>query len=263
MISVVMSAYNAEKYISEAIESILNQSFENFEFIIINDCSTDNTLEIIKRYSSQDSRIKLINNKENLGLTSSLNKAIKSSKGKYIARMDDDDISEKTRFEKQIEFLEKNKDIDIVGSFAKNIDEEGNILNDRTVPLNHDEIINILPKLSPLIHPAIIFRKKSLGKIGFYNEKFRTSQDYEMWFRAMAAGLKFQNLPLYLVKYRVNDNYFERKSFKYRINDLKVRFKGYNEIKLPIYKWYPIFIPLILGVIPAWLYKLLKKIDPR
>jgi glycosyltransferase involved in cell wall biosynthesis len=251
MISVVMSAYNAEKYISEAIESILNQSYEDFEFIIINDCSNDNTLEIIKRYSSQDPRIKLINNKENLGLTSSLNKAIKSSKGKYIARMDADDISEKTRFEKQIEFLEKN------------IDEEGNILNDRTVPLNHDEIINILPKLSPLIHPAIIFRKKSLGKIGFYNEKFRTSQDYEMWFRAMAAGLKFQNLPLYLVKYRVNDNYFERKSFKYRINDLKVRFKGYNEIKLPIYKWYPIFTPLILGVIPAWLYKLLKKIDPR
>jgi glycosyltransferase involved in cell wall biosynthesis len=258
-----MSAYNAEKYISEAIESILNQSFKDFEFIIINDCSKDNSLEIIKGYAKEDNRIRLVNNKENLGLTKSLNKGIKLAEGKYIARMDADDIAEKDRFKEQVEFLEENNDIDILGALAKDIDEEGNLLGERTVPVTNNEIINILPKLSPMIHPAVMFRKKSLERINFYNENYRTSQDYEMWFRAKAAGLKFYNLPKCLLRYRVNNNYFERKSFKYRLNDIKVRYKGYLNIKLPIHKWYPLCIPLILGVIPAWMYKLLKKADPR
>ncbi|MDD4353774.1 MAG: glycosyltransferase family A protein, partial [Candidatus Nanoarchaeia archaeon] len=127
-ISVIMSAYNTERYIAEAIESILNQTFKDFEFIIIDDGSTDDSLKIIKRYVKKDRRIKLIHNKKNIGLTKSLNKGLKIAKGQYIARMDADDISLPQRFQIQYDFLEKNKDIFLIGTTAFLIDDKGDRL---------------------------------------------------------------------------------------------------------------------------------------
>jgi len=114
-VSIVMSVYNAQKYLDEAIESILNQTYSNFEFIIINDGSTDKSLEIIENYAKKDSRIIVIN-RENKGLIYSLNEGIRKANGKYIARMDADDISLPQRLEKQVEFMEKNKNIGICGT---------------------------------------------------------------------------------------------------------------------------------------------------
>lgn len=263
MISVIMSVYNAEKYLREAIESILTQSFTEFEFIIINDKSNDSSLKIIKEYEQEDGRIKLIKNKQNLGLTRSLNKGLSIAKYKYIARMDADDISMCDRFEKQVKFLEKNYDIDILGSYAYDINGKNKIIGKRRVPLSHSDILEMLPILSPLIHPSVMFRKNSLDKTNGYNENFRTSQDYELWFRAASKGLKFHNLPEYLLKYRMDNDYYKRKSIKYRFNDMKIRYNGYKQNDIPFYKWYLLFIPFIIGIVPKSIYKYLKIIDPR
>src|SRR3989344_5781814 len=118
-ISVLMPAYNARKYIGEAIESILNQTFKDFEFIIINDCSTDKTKKIIEEYANKDARIKLINNATNLGLTKSLNIGLKEARGEYVARLDADDVALPERLEKQYEFMEKNKETTLVGAWAE------------------------------------------------------------------------------------------------------------------------------------------------
>lgn len=258
-----MSVYNAEKYLEKAIDSIVNQTYQDFEFIIINDCSTDNSSTILNGYNQRYPQIKLINNTSNLGLTKNLNKALSLAKGDFIARMDADDISELHRFERQMDFFSKNKSVDILGTFSKNINEKGNFIGSRTAPVSHNQIMRVLPKLCPVAHPTVMFRKNSLERIGFYNDKFRTSQDYDMWFRAAKIGLKFHNLPEYLLQYRMNDAYVGRKTFKFRWNDFKLRLEGYKHINLPHHKYIYASIPLILGVIPGAMYNQLKKIDPR
>lgn len=263
MISVIMAVYNAEKYLKECVESILNQSYTNFEFIIINDCSTDRSLEILEEYSKKDPRIFLINNEENLGLTKNLNRGLNKAKGKYIARMDADDISELNRFEEQVKFLEENSKIDIVGTFSRDINEKGEVKGDRRNPITHKEILKVLPKVNPVAHPTVMMRKIALEKIGGYNETFKKCQDYELWFRAASQGLKLYNIPKYLFKYRMNDGYAARKSWEYRKTDIKIRIKGYNDLKLSYTKYIYLLIPIILGCIPSNFYGLLKKFDPR
>ena len=263
MISVVMSVYNGEKYLEACIDSILNQTYKDFEFIIVNDCSTDGSWAILKDYEKRYESIKLINNTENLGLTKNLNVALASAKGEYIARMDADDKSEPNRFERQIAFLKENQTIDILGTFSNDIDETGKTIRCRTVPIFHSEIIKMLPKVSPISHPTVMFKRKSLEKIGFYNPKYRTSQDLEMWYRAAAAGLKFHNIPEFLFQYRVDSDFLTRKTFKFRCNDFKLRLEGYKHIRLPWYKYVYALIPIVLGVLPPSLYSSLKKMDPR
>ncbi|MFW6016530.1 MAG: glycosyltransferase [bacterium] len=267
MISVIMSVYNAEKYLEEAVESILTQSYKDFEFIIIDDKSTDNSADIIKSYAIKDERIKYIKNDINRGLTYSLNKALDLAEGKYIARMDADDISIKNRFEIQYNYLENNKDISLLGTSAYNINETGDIIAERNVPFTFEEIKNSIKLVNPVIHPSVMFRKRDILAIGGYNEKFKKVQDYELWFRVIANGLKIENLSERLLYYRVNDQYFERKSWDYRITDLKVRWTGYKLLNLPIYKRYGVLVPIILGITPPFIlkgiYKYLKKLDPR
>ena len=124
-VSVVMCVHNGERYLYEALESVLNQTFEDFEFIIVDDASADNTPAILKEYAAQDGRIRLMRNAHNLGLTRSLNKALRLAKGEYIARQDADDISLPQRLEKQVEFLNSNSRTAVVGSWTEVIDEYG------------------------------------------------------------------------------------------------------------------------------------------
>ena len=172
--------------------------------------------------------------------------------------MDADDISEPTRFEKQRQFLTEHNDIDIVGSFSKNINEFGEVLSSRTAPINHSEIIKLLPKLCPMSHPTVMFRKSSLESLCYYNVKYTTSQDYDMWFRAAKAGLRFHNIPEYLLKYRMDSKYVGRKTFKFRWNDFKLRLEGYKNLNIPLYKYTYALIPLALGIIPSSIYAVLK-----
>ena len=162
MVSVIMSVFNCEKFLSTAIESMLQQSFSDFEFIIFDDASTDGTREIIESFSADDSRIIAIYNTENQGLTKNLNKGIAMSGAVYIARMDADDIALPNRLEHQIQYLEKNTQIDIIGTSAIDIDEKGNQLQKRQAPESHAAIIKLLPKVNPMIHSTIVFRRNSL-----------------------------------------------------------------------------------------------------
>lgn len=262
-ISVIMSVYNGSKYLNESVESILKQTFVDFEFLIIDDCSLDDSLETLKLFASKDSRIKLYTNTENLGLTKNLNKLIKVAEGEFIARMDADDISENNRFQRQIDYFNNHADIDILGTYSSDIDENGKVFRKRTTPLVHEDIIKILPMLCPMTHPSIMFKKNSFEKIGFYNDKYLTSQDLDMYFRAVGSGLKFANIPEYLFKYRMDSEFLKRKNLKFRLNDYKLRIEGFKHMKLPWYKYGYALVPLILGILPSSFYNTLKKIDPR
>ncbi|TGC10610.1 glycosyltransferase family 2 protein [Methanolobus halotolerans] len=199
-ISVIMASYNSEKYLSESIQSILDQTFEEFEFLIINDCSTDNSLHIIDEHAKQDDRIFLIDNKANLGLTKSLNLGLKEAKGKYIARIDSDDIALPERLRIQYDFLEQNRDVFLVGSGAYTIDENGSI---RTKIKPSTEVKDIKKKLSVqncLSHPTIMFRNEGF----MYREKFVYAQDYDFYLILLSNNKKIANIFEPLIKYRIN-----------------------------------------------------------
>jgi len=262
-VSIVMSAYNCESFLKQALDSIMNQSYTEFELILIDDASTDSTKIIIQNFAGKYSRISAIYNDVNQGLTANLNTAISLAKGEYIARMDADDISLPSRIQKQIKFLDEHPEIDLVGSAAYDINEYGEEIQLRQSPNLHDDIIALLPKANPITHSTVMFRKESFASIGYYNEAYRTTQDYDMWFRAAGKGLKFHNLQEILLKYRMDNNYHKRKSFKYRLYDCKLRLQGFKYINLPFYRYYYALIPIILGMLPYKLYRSIKKLDPR
>jgi len=194
-ISVLMPVYNGEKYLPEAIESILYQTYANFEFIILNDGSTDKTEEIILSYD--DPRIVYVKNETNLQIVKTLNKGIALAKGEYIARMDADDISLPQRFAKQIEHLTKNRDIDILGTQYVNF---GAFESFSSNPLSHEEIKVALLFNSAMAHPTVMMRSNVFQKIK-YQEVFNKAEDYALWVEAVDT-FRFANLPEYLLKYR-------------------------------------------------------------
>lgn len=246
MVSVLMSVYNEPlDWLKQSIDSILTQTFTDFEFIIINDKPDRLELaEFLKQEASNDYRIKIHTNPGNIGLTKSLNIGLKLCKGKYIARMDADDISLPTRFEKQVDFLEKNGNIGIVGSWIESFGYRKNIVK---FPSSDNAIrINQLYS-TPFDHPATMMRAKLLHQLNYlYDENIRYAQDQELWYR-MGKISKFANIQDILYKHRYNANQISCKHIneqqanvkntrrklvndfysKYRINLL-----NYSEIKL-------------------------------
>lgn len=181
-ISVLMSVFNGEKWLAESIESIINQSYRNFEFIIINDCSKDNSNEIIDRYANQDKRIKKVNNKINEGLTKCLNKGLLLAKGEWIARIDCDDISLKNRLKDQYAFARKEK-CHLLGSFSREI-KNNRLSKVFYCPLQHKDLANNLLKQKIFFaHSSAFFLRDSALKIGNYRTNLRSSQDYDLWLR--------------------------------------------------------------------------------
>ena len=201
-VSVVMSVYNGEKYLGEAIESILNQTFSDFEFIIIDDGSLDTSRAILRDYALQDARIQIIENRENQGLSVSLNKGIRAARGEYIARMDADDISLPSRLEEQVAFMDANPDIGICGTWMIIFGERQGQIEE--FPLQHTQIHVRLLFGNALAHPTVFMRKSSLQKhFLLYNEHIRYAQDYELWSRSIAF-LRFANIDQVLLLYRIH-----------------------------------------------------------
>jgi glycosyltransferase involved in cell wall biosynthesis len=196
-ISVIMPVYNAEKYLKDAIESILNQTYQDFEFLIFDDASTDNSRSIILTYS--DPRIKLISSNINQGYLVYLNQGIDLAQGEYIARMDSDDISEPMRFAKQVKILAENIEIGICGTWYTSFNELGNI-NTVTHPQKHTEIATEMMFHCPIGHPTIMGRKTIFVE-NKYDLHFYPAEDYEIWSR-LVMQTKFYNIPESLLKYR-------------------------------------------------------------
>jgi glycosyltransferase involved in cell wall biosynthesis len=180
-ISVIMAVYNGEKYTALAIESILNQTYQDFEFIIIDDGSVDRTREIVENYAQKDPRIKLIVNQANQGLTKSLNKALAATNGSFIARMDADDIAHIERFEKQLSYLKNNPHIKALGSNVVIIDEAGEEV--KKVYLARPDLLSHLEHRNGLVHGSMMYEREVLKKVAGYNEQFILAQDYDLTLR--------------------------------------------------------------------------------
>jgi glycosyltransferase involved in cell wall biosynthesis len=197
-----MPVYNGGDYLKEAIDSILNQTYTHFEFIIINDGSTDNSEEIILSY--KDSRIIYVKNPENYKLIKTLNIGFSIAKGCYIARMDADDISHLNRLQKQVQFLEENEEYGLVGSGV-------NLLNGQNKSqllyhTDHESLKFALAFYCPFIHPSVMIRKTIIENMEMvFDERFVHAEDYELWTR-LAFKTKMANLPEYLLDYRVHDS---------------------------------------------------------
>lgn len=229
MITVLMSVYNGEKYLKEAIDSILAQTFKDFEFLIINDGSTDNSVNIIESYD--DPRIKLINNEKNLKLIASLNKGISLARGKYIARMDSDDISMPERFEKEIKFLESNPDYGLVATYYTVIDGMGSEKYKMSYPSSNDLIKLFLSVNCPIVHGSVMGRTELFKENPYGSKEFSAVEDYELWVR-MSKRTKIHNIPEYLFKYRIyGESFSDTKAKLMADQTLELSKKLYKENK--------------------------------
>ena len=202
-VSVVMPNYNCEKYIWEAIESILNQNFTDFEFIIVDDGSSDNSWDIIQEYVKRDDRIVAIKNVRNSWVSISRNNWINIAKWNYIATMDSDDISISDRFEKQVKFLDENEDVWIVWGTMQIMDEDWKVYSERKYNLTDLEIRKKIFRYSPFCHPTTMFRKEIINKAGWYNIFLHDAEDYDLYFRLWLFW-KFANFDDIFYKMRVN-----------------------------------------------------------
>ena len=225
IISVVMPTFNGEKFIAEAIESILNQTFNDFEFIIVDDGSTDNTEKIIQSFS--DKRIVYIKKIQNSGISDTLNKGISIAKGKYIARMDDDDISLPNRFERQLENFKIYSDLIVCGSlsYIKNSNKVNNL------PQHHEDIkLNLLFN-NCMLHPSVMILKEVLLETK-YDLNFVPSEDYDLWCRLIWKG-KFYNIQEPLLKYRDHENSQTTKRRKEQLlKNVNIGLFMYEKLKL-------------------------------
>ena len=204
-VSVIMSVYNGIPYLQESIDSILNQSFTGFEFIIIDDCSTDNSWDILSKYAEEDERIKLYKNEVNIGLTKSLNRGLRLAKGEYIARQDADDISLSTRFEKQVSFLQEHSEIVLSSCDIEFINAEGQTIDKCQRHCEPDLIAWYLLFYNRLGgHSQVMFRRSPVLNIGGYCETYRYSQDYELWCRIAKIG-QIAILPEVLLQQRFHN----------------------------------------------------------
>ncbi len=264
-ISVVMPVYNSEKLVWETIESILNQTFIDFEFIIVDDCSTDKSWNIIQKYANKDRRIKAYRNKKNLGVVKTRNKMLDliNHNSKYIAMIDSDDIAKPERLDKQIKFLEKNTDYAIVWAFLEIIDKNGKTIWYRKYPVTPDEIGKTICKKSPLAQPSVMVRKSAWDKVWKYNKNFERVQDYELWFRFFKKWYKLANLPEYLLKYRIHSNQGKSKHLKLTIkNTLKIQTSNLKYCKNKLSTFLYMLVELFLLFLPSSLIlNLFKKIE--
>ena len=261
-VSVIMGVYNEknEEILKEAVISILKQTFKDFEFIICDDGSTNNSLDILKRLTQNDKRVILIKNEENRGLAYTLNKCLKIAKGEYIARMDSDDISDLDRFRKQVKILDDNPQIGVVNLNAYLFDENGKWGKEI-----HSEVIKKEDFLynNPIIHPSVMIRKSAYDKVGGYRDIKMTYrvEDYDLFIRMYCNDIKMVTLQDFLFNYREDERNLKKRKFKYRINEMKVRYFGFKNMGLLHKKTNYLYVikPLIVGILPKKIYKKIKK----
>lgn len=203
-VTVLMTVYNAEEYLEEAIQSILRQDFYDYEFLIINDGSPDASGVILDRHEKLDERIRVVTQK-NIGLVASLNKGIRLAKGEYIARMDADDISMSKRLSRQVDFLDNHPGVVLVGGGFEIIDEEGNFVDRIFAPLKDRDIRRCFTIKNTFGHASVMYRREAVIQAGLYNDNVGPTEDLDLWMRLGKIG-ELAALPYCLMRYRVNRN---------------------------------------------------------
>jgi glycosyltransferase involved in cell wall biosynthesis len=202
VVTVLMAVFNGEKCLKPTIESILGQTFSDFEFVIVDDGSTDKTVDFIKSY--EDPRIVLHENMTNMGQTKSLNVGLRLAKGKYIARTDAGDFSLTTRLEKQVKYLENNSEVVVLGTSAFRYNENGRILNIVHMPVTESAILQRMFFTPSVIHVSVLVRKKTIVSVGGYDEKYPILADYDLWSRLLQENFRLVNLEDILVGYMLS-----------------------------------------------------------
>lgn len=248
-VSVIMGVFNSEKTLVTAIESVLSQTYRNWEFIICDDGSSDGSSQILAEYQQRNSRIRVLRNENNIGLAASLNRCLAFVNGEYIARMDSDDISLPDRFKRQVDYLETHPKSAVVGTYMQAFNDNGffEIIKNVQTPTRCD-----LPKGNPFAHATIMIRTEVLRALnGYHVPKYtERTEDVDLWYRLFAAGYGGENIcePLYLV--RVDRNAIRRRKLKYMIHASYIIWKGVKMIGLPSY--YRVFClkPILSWVIP-------------
>ena len=236
LVSVLIPVYNAEKYFSDALQSIVDQTYRNLEVVIVDDCSQDGTGVIAKAFASKDSRVKVFTNEQNLKLSGALNEGIKHCLGKYIVRMDGDDVSFLDRIEKQVAYMEQNPEVGISGGSMEIGDESLTKIGTRNYYLTDNDIRKNIFKFSPFCHPGVIIRKEVFDLVGGYDASFTPAEDYELYFR---IGLKFNfgNISDFVLHYRTLPNSMttssiskmEKKTIEVRKKYMKVYNAGFSD----------------------------------
>lgn len=260
-VSIIMGIYKMiekENLVKLAIDSILNQTYKDFEFIICDDGSNDGTYEMVKNLTKNDSRVILIKNNQNKGLAYSLNHCLSIAKGKYIARMDADDISMPDRLEKQIKFLDQHLEYAVVGCNLLFIDDR-NIWGKRILAEKPTKKSFLFT--SPFCHPAIVMRKEILDKVNNYKvEKItRRAEDYDLFMRIYANGYKGYNIQEFLYQFRENRDAFKRRAYKYRLDEVQIRYRGFKMLGLMPKGFLYVIKPLIVGLIPQVILSKMRK----
>lgn len=258
-ISVLMGIYNCAPSLAEALDSLYAQTFQDFKIILCEDGSTDDTYIVAKSYADKHDNIVLVRNEKNMGLNYTLNHCLEYADTEYCARMDGDDISLPTRFEKEVEFLDTHPEYAIVTTPMKHFDENGiyRIGNGGSEPRLTD-----FPKYSPFCHAPCMVRTEAYRAVGGYTvaENLLREEDYHLWIKMYQKGFRGYTLkePLYMM--RDDRNAAKRRTFKARKNEAYVKHLAVKMLGLPFYYHVYCLKPLILGIMPTWLYSIVYKL---
>lgn len=261
-ISVIMSIYNQwnREQLDAAVMSVLNQTFGDFEFIIYDDGSEQEVHTYLERYAEMDSRVVLISNPVNHGLAYSLNTCIDVAKGKYLARMDADDVCAPNRFEVQYNYLENHTEIAFVGCNAKLIDDKG-VWGSRKMVENPGR--HAFLRFSPFIHPTVMIRSKIFADTDAYKVSKGTwrCEDYELFMRLWKLGHRGYNIQQELFYYREDRSAYKKRKMKYRIDEMKLRYRNFSELgMLNAWGWLYVIKPVVAGCVPNFLILFVKRV---
>lgn len=256
LISVIMPVYNCERFLSASIESILNQTYRHFEFIIIDNQSSDQSWEICCSYAQRDSRIKVLRNDQNCGIVFSRNRGFSaiSDLTEFVAIMDSDDIACLSRFERQIFFFQNNPEHYLLGGKIDVIDENGCTIGQRCYPLTDREIRSVMTRFDPFAQPSVMFRRDVISRIGVYDERFEPSEDYHFWFRIMDHH-QAANLNEVILYYRLRKEQAKTLQLKRTLRQtIRIQSKWFFDKRYFSFKNLFFFLAEIsLFIFPSWL----------
>ncbi len=261
-----MSVYDGDdpQYVKECIESIQAQTLKDFELVLVDDGITREDLKrVLSEYANKDDQINLYHNEKNSGLAFSMNHAIEKAQGEFYARMDADDLMMPERLEKQLDFLQKHPEIDIVGSYYLEINEEEEVINKVTLPLEHKEMVKSFARRNPLAHVSVLMRKSFIEMSGPY-PIVSSDQDTLMWANGIKNGAQLANIPEYLLKVRVSEDFFKRRGgFKKAYQDAKNRAYVIRSLNLSPFNYIYVALRFLFQLNPFpkltyWGYKYLR-----
>ena len=258
-ISIISGIYNCGETLGDAIDSIINQSNSDWEWILCDDASSDNTFSVAKKYADKyPNKFVLLKNEKNKGLNYTLNRCLEYANGRYIARMDGDDICLPTRLEEELKVLESNKDISIVSTDMEFFDETGvwGRISHPEYPQNKD-----LMRGTIFCHAPCMIRKEALDSVGGYSvdKRLIRVEDYHLWVKLYSKGFRGKNINHVLYQMRDDRNAYKRRKFRYRINEAYVHIIAVKMLKLPLTGYIYALRPIIVGLLPESVYKFLHK----